>query len=78
MLKIKRFICKNILGHKTSTEYTDSGYLICERCGSHEYYDFPMFNSLPLIYIPRYVFRLIVKGLRKIKMKSFKSDDRPF
>ncbi|RPJ55930.1 MAG: hypothetical protein EHM12_11220 [Dehalococcoidia bacterium] len=29
--------CK-IFHHKTSN-FTDSGYYVCERCGAHEYYD---------------------------------------
>lgn len=33
-MKIK---CR-LFGHKKS-KFTDSGYIVCERCGMHEYYD---------------------------------------
>lgn len=29
----------NLIGHKTDKDYNDSGYLVCKRCGSHQYYD---------------------------------------
>jgi len=70
MLKIKQFICKYIFGHKTSTDYNDSGYLICKRCGSHEFYDYPMFNSVPLFYVPKYLFRLISNKCQTLKINN--------
>ena len=36
-LKSKILTCY-IFGHKIA-KYTDSGYLFCERCDKHEYYD---------------------------------------
>ena len=77
MLKIKQFICNNITGHQTSDDFNDSGYLICKRCGAHEYYDYPMFNSVPLLYVPRYLFRLSIKLYNNLKSKFIKKD-QPF
>lgn len=28
-----------LIGHKTDKDYNDSGYLVCKRCGAHEYWD---------------------------------------
>jgi len=79
MSKIKNnLFCKYIAGHKTDVDFNDSGYLICKRCGAHEYYDYPMFNSLPLIYIPRYLFRKLIKLFMNLKEKFNKKDDKPF
>jgi hypothetical protein len=39
---IARFICLCV-GHKNS-DFTDSGYQVCKRCGAHEYWDCDMYN----------------------------------
>lgn len=68
-------ICR-LIGHKVSEDYTDSGTYICERCGSHEYYDFEkgMWNKYPLLFVPKN------KILRFInKYKEFKNrNELPF
>lgn len=35
---MRNIIC-TLLGHKCSYNYNESGYHICHRCSSHEYYD---------------------------------------
>lgn len=43
-----------LFGHKIS-ETTDSGYLICDRCKKHEYYDLSFYNGMPFHKAYRYI-----------------------
>ena len=62
-------LCR-IFDHKPE-DFTDSGYMICKRCGAHEYYDndkYHLFYSLSGIktycisqfqwFIKKYIYRI--------------------
>ncbi|NDV93485.1 hypothetical protein D0T84_00945 [Dysgonomonas sp. 521] len=42
---MRNILC-TLFGHKTGKDYNDSGYLICKRCQSHEYYHYSGAESL--------------------------------
>ncbi len=66
-------ICK-LIGHKTSSDYTDCGYAICQRCGSHGYHNFEDDWLVQSYYWPiryRHYFRIYVIGrIRQMLRKS--------
>lgn len=82
-----------MLGHKTSPEWNDSGYLICKRCNSHEYYDYRYadeFDIVPdliwekggLLFRPYYFFKGIYYKIRffieRLYNKYILKSDLPF
>lgn len=68
-----RFFCSKILGHNVNLGHTDSGYLVCERCGMHEYYD-SNFGSPALFLIPKQLKWWAICKYRELR----RSDDLPF
>lgn len=76
-MNIKRFICSRIIGHKVDYQNTDSGYLYCLRCGSHDYYDND-FNVPALFLIPLYMRIWISTKYSEYKYKRDISNQIPF
>lgn len=73
---MKEIICK-LIGHKTDKDYNDSGYLICKRCQSHEYYD--DWTTKDVIGIIRFPFwRLKLKIRHKIYIWKCDRKGLPF
>jgi len=82
-------ICR-LLGHKTTKDYNDSGYLICRRCGSHEYYHYDGAESLGfkpdmtwyyggLLLRPCYFVKYRIKfAFRHFRLKYIDNSDLPF
>jgi hypothetical protein len=74
---ISRFFCSRIIGHKVDLSKTDSGYLYCQRCGSHEYYDND-FNVFALFLLPLYIRRYINIKISDYKYNRDKNNQLPF
>ena len=74
---INRFLCARVFGHKVDLSQTDSGYLFCQRCGSHEYYDND-FKALALFRIPIYIRRYINIKISDYKYRRNKDNQLPF
>ncbi len=82
-----------LLGHKTDKDYNDSGYLICKRCQSHEYYHYSGAESLGfkpdmtwyrggLLLQPYYLLKRIYYKIKfaidHIRLKYIDKSDLPF
>jgi len=75
-------VCK-WLGHKTSKEYTESGFLVCKRCCSHEYHNSDEWQRVGILKRPWwYVLRFshIVNQKRRdlINRIRYGKSDLPF
>lgn len=77
-------ICK-LVGHKTTPGYNDSGFLICHRCGSHEFYHHcdGIWLGGGLLLRPYYFFRWVFYQKVYYPMKHlihdmFYKDNLPF
>ena len=67
---MKKYICF-LFWHKTS-KFNDSGYLICDRCGKHEYWDGDFYNGLVILKAYNYIKSILfkVESWYKIKYKN--------
>jgi len=74
---ISRFLCSRIVGHKVDISKTDSGYLYCQKCNSHEYYDND-FDVPAMFLIPFYIKRYFRNRIAEWKYKRDKSNELPF
>jgi len=75
--KIRRFICARIIGHKVDLYNTDSGYLYCHRCGSHEYYDTD-FSVYALFLTHIYIKQFASMIYNKILDRLYRNKRLPF
>lgn len=64
-------LCK-IIGHKIDKRFTDSGYVICQRCGAHEYYDHDKYNRWSLVSKIEYIIYKLKEKMINILYKPNK------